>query len=610
MHSPDKRRIRVRILRELRQERVAEFRGQNLGLFTISTSSDGAGCLAGVSSPPCYRTLKGKLQCFVDADRCGPGGAVPELPGISGNPTGSPQRIWYETLLGPPASGGPASPQLGLKHHSKAPILVFPPSFPPPNSFPPLNVSTSFSPTPTTMRKFGFSKKGDDGDDANRNALFGRKKSSPAPQSDNPYAQRAPQASDPYADEAKYANMTPYQKARAGVSQPGAPQGGYPGASQGGPSGGPMSRPGDPYGSSSSSPGPNGGGYGAAPSPAAGYSSDRYGSGGGYGGNRYEKPGSDRYNSPATGARGPGGYGGLGRADDNEPDNNRDELFSGAQERYAKQQQQPQGPPPTYSQAGDDAGGYEGYGEQRELTAEEQEDAEYQAILSEKRKIQQDSASSVNRSVQMARQANEVGQATLARLGAQGERLHNTEKHLNLASNQNKIAQDRAAELKTLNRSMFAVHVGNPFTSKQRQQKADEEVMNRHRSEREQREATRREGYAANQRMESNFKELNREPMPRTRTGKKDYGKFNLDDEDDEARQLEDQIDDGLDELGGQVRMLNMVGRAIGKEVDTQNKQIDHIMVQVRLTALGPVLYIGPSADHSYRAMLLTIRRG
>jgi hypothetical protein len=182
----------------------------------------------------------------------------------------------------------------------------------------------------------------------------------------------------------------------------------------------------------------------------------------------------------------------------------------------------------------------------------------------------------------MARQANEVGQATLARLGAQGERLHNTEKNLDLASNQNKIAQDRAAELKTLNRSMFAVHVGNPFTSKQRQQKADEEIMNRHRAEREQRENTRREGYAANQRMESNFRELNRIGPQRGKTGKKDYGKFNLDDEDDEARQLEDQIDDGLDDLSGQVHMMNMVGKAIGKEVDTQNAQIGRIMDKVR----------------------------
>ncbi|KAM4059339.1 transporter sec9 [Hirsutella rhossiliensis] len=354
------------------------------------------------------------------------------------------------------------------------------------------------------MKKFGFGKKGDDGDDADRSALFGRKKPVAGPPTDNPYAQQG--ASDPYADSAKYANVTPYQQARSGVNG-----------------------------------GPRPGGYGA----------ERYGSGGGYG--------SSRYSSPAAGARGPSGYGGFGRANDNAPDENRDALFTGAQERFAQKQQS--SAPGSYGQAGTDAGSYGGYGEQRELTAEEQEEADYQAILSEKRQVQQESSASVSRSVAMARQANEVGQATLARLGAQGERLVNTEKNLDLAANQNKVAQDRASELKTLNRSM-----------------ADDEVMNRHRTEREQREMTRREGYSANQRMESTFSEMNStrvRAQPQAR--KKDYGKFNLDDEEG-ADELEDQIDDGLDELSGQVSMMNMVGRAIGKEVDSQNKQIDRIM--------------------------------
>lgn len=390
------------------------------------------------------------------------------------------------------------------------------------------------------MKKFGFGKKSDDGDDANRNALFGRKKAAPAA-SDNPYAKQG--GNDPYADNAKYANVSSYQQARAGLN--GAPVGG---------AGAPQQS--NPYAAS------GGGGYGA----------DRYGSGGGYGGNRYDSAGAQ----PVAGARGPGGYGGFGG---DEPDTNRDALFAGASERQA----QKQAPAPTggaYGQqppSGADGGSYGGYGEARQLTAEEQEEADYQAILAEKRQLQQESASSVSRSVQMARQANEVGRATLARLGAQGERLNNTEKHLDLAANQNKIAQDRAAELKTLNRSMFAVHVGNPFTSKQRQLKADEEVLSRHRNERDAREATRREGFNANQRMESTFKDLDRS-APRAPAGrKKDYGKFNLDDEEG-ADELEDQIDDGLNELEGQVSMMNMVGRAIGKEVDSQNKQIDRIM--------------------------------
>lgn len=416
------------------------------------------------------------------------------------------------------------------------------------------------------MKKFGFGKKGgDDGDDSNRSALFGGRKKAPqqSQASDNPYAQQGGNNNnDPYADTSKYANVSPYQQARNNIST-----GGAPGA------------------------GPQGGN--------PGYGSDRYGSGGGYGGNRYESN-NDRYGSapaPAPAARGPGGYGGFGGGRD-EPDNNRDALLGGAQERYAQKQSSNAGPPGgVYGQAGQPGSNapdgnnygadYGGYGEQRQLTEEEQEEADYQAILQEKRQVQQESASSVSRSVQMARQANEVGRATLARLGAQGERLQNTEKNLDLAANQNKIAQDRAAELKTLNRSMFAVHVSNPFTSKQRQARADEEVMARHRSERDEREATRKEGYHANQRMENTFRDIDNAGMQRqaqAQPRKKNYGKFNLDDEEG-ADELEDQIDDGLTELEGQVSMMNMVGRAIGKEVDSQNKQIDRIMNKVSGTA-------------------------
>ncbi|KAG5995626.1 hypothetical protein E4U54_002822 [Claviceps lovelessii] len=396
------------------------------------------------------------------------------------------------------------------------------------------------------MKKFGFGRKGEDGDDANRNALFGRRKQSQT-QSDNPYAQQG--GHDPYADHSRYATTTPYQQARAGLGDD--RQQIMRSSSQDGLAAG--------YGAGRQNPPHRSNSGGPAP---AGYGSDRYGSGGGYG--------SNRYNSPAGGARGPGGYGGFGRTN-NDPDENRDALFSGAQERQAEKQAVP-----SYGQPGQDSGSYGGYGEQRQLTAEEEEEAEVQGILAQKRQIQQESSASVSRSVQMARQANEIGQATLARLGAQGERLHNTEKNLDLAANQNKIAQDRAAELKTLNRSMFAVHVNNPFTSKQRQQKADDEVMSRHRAEREQREATRREGYSATQRMESTFKDIGAAGRPRAQR-KKDYGKFNLDDEEG-ADELEDQIDDGLTELEGQVSMMNMVGRAIGKEVDSQNKQIERIM--------------------------------
>lgn len=131
--------------------------------------------------------------------------------------------------------------------------------------------------------------------------------------------------------------------------------------------------------------------------------------------------------------------------------------------------------------------------------------------------------------------------------------------------------------------------------------------MNRHRSEREQREATRRDGFSANQRMEGNFREMNNaSAATRQQTRKKDYGKFNLDDEEG-ADELEDQIDDGLQELESSVSMMNMVGRAIGKEVDTQNRQIDRIMNKVGASTLFQTLIM---TDNYHRAMLSTMLPG
>ncbi len=97
---------------------------------------------------------------------------------------------------------------------------------------------------------------------------------------------------------------------------------------------------------------------------------------------------------------------------------------------------------------------------------------------------------------------------TLARVGAQGERIHNTEKNLDLTQNHNRSAEDKAKELKTLNRSMFAVHVSNPFTASSRREQRDADVMERHHMEREAREATRRAGYDTNQRLEKTFKDI------------------------------------------------------------------------------------------------------
>lgn len=236
----------------------------------------------------------------------------------------------------------------------------------------------------------------------------------------------------------------------------------------------------------------------------AGYGADRYGTQGGYGADRYGSSTGPGGGPPPPSKYGAGGYGGLGRAPSTaETDDGRDALFGGARDRVQKKTEQQQRgggygqPPPPYEEGDEFNTGrdpnepqYEAYGD-RQLTAEEEEEEDIAATKQQIRFIKQEDVSSTRNALRIAAQAEESGMNTLARIGAQGERIHNTEKNLDLTSNNNRMAEEKARELKTLNRSMFAVHVSNPFTAGSRAEKRDLDVLERHHLEREQREATR-----------------------------------------------------------------------------------------------------------------------
>ena len=433
------------------------------------------------------------------------------------------------------------------------------------------------------MKKFGFGKKGDGDDDANRSALFGRssKNNSPASATSNPYAQPPP-ASDPYAqDNNKYANMpppsyapsaaSPYQQARQNYGLTAPPD---------------QSRVGLPSG-----PGPNRGDNGASPAPrsnsrspqptGAGYGAERYGSGAGYGSNRYESA-----PAPAPSRYGPGGYGGLGRRNSNETtttEDNRDALFGGAKERYAQKASLPPNngrPGGGYGESSASGSGQGSYGG-RQLTAEEEEEEDVQATKQQIRFMKQEDVSSTRNALRIAAQAEETGRATLARLGAQGERIHNTEKNLDLAANHSRVAEEKAKELRTLNKSMFAVHVSNPFTSASKRADRDQEIMENYRSEREQREATRAAAYGSQQRMEQAFRDVRptgKSQLAKSSLAERRNYQFEADSEDEE---MENEIDANLDALSGAAGRLHTLAKATGKEVDAQNKIIDVIIKKV-----------------------------
>jgi protein transport protein SEC9 len=444
------------------------------------------------------------------------------------------------------------------------------------------------------MKKFGLGKKGDGDGDSGRTALFGSrsKNKSPAPlASNNPYAQATPP--DPYTQ----------AKMNAGIIAP-IPQNGGPrpppGAGRGLPSGPSMK---NGYGGGKPPTGPQGN---YAGDERFGATSGGYGTGGGYGDNKYgntagygqEKFGSDPYGCgpppAANSTYGGSGYGGLQRSNSNETtttEANRDALFGGARQRVQQNGQNGYGQPPPYdtnpAQNADQGQNYGAYGD-RQLTAEEEEEEDVSAMKQEIKFIKQQDVSSTRNMLQVAAQAEEVGRNTLARLGAQGERLHNTERNLDLSANHQRVAEEKAKQLKIANRSMFRMHVDNPFTQRGRD-KRDQDILDKHRAEREQREVTRQAAFESGQRMNQTFKGIGAAGAggPKTKTSLAERAKyqFEADSEDD---QMEDEIENNLDEISQVTGRLRLLAEAQGEELKQQNKLLEGLGQKVRMAVPVP----------------------
>ncbi|KAK4990504.1 Protein transport protein S9 plasma membrane t-SNARE [Elasticomyces elasticus] len=405
----------------------------------------------------------------------------------------------------------------------------------------------------------------DTSEDSLRTSLFSRKSkpsSTPSAASVNPYAVNAP-ASDPYAKDpsALQQKADPYaQRNGSTLSQPPAYDGRGPSP---GPAPGPRVRneksavPLGGYGGAAQ------GGYGQA----AAYGQTPYGDGGSQ--------------------RGAGGYGGLGRRasqDTLATDAGRAELFGNAPARVQQQAPQQGGGAGGYGQG---AGGVEGGGmpggygayEDRQLTAEEEEEQDVAAAKGEIKFIKQQDVASTRNARRIAEMAQQTGMETLTRLGQQGERIHNTERNLDTADQHQLLAEDKARELRTLNRSMFAVHVSNPFTANKRREAADALALDKRQSERRILDATRAAAYDSTARQQSNARDLQGNAIrpSQTKASLADRAKyqFEADSEDDE---MENEIDSNLDAIHRSAKTLNQLGRAMGDEIDSQNKHIDRII--------------------------------
>lgn len=121
--------------------------------------------------------------------------------------------------------------------------------------------------------------------------------------------------------------------------------------------------------------------------------------------------------------------------------------------------------------------------------------------------------------------------------------------------------------------------VANPFTANSRERAANEIALDKHQRERAQADATRKEAYGSTARAQAQQRDLQGNIVRQGGSGK-DYAnrskyQFEADSEDDE---MENEIDENLEAIHRGAKTLNMLGKAMGDEIDTQNKHIDRII--------------------------------
>jgi len=216
--------------------------------------------------------------------------------------------------------------------------------------------------------------------------------------------------------------------------------------------------------------------------------------------------------------------------------------------------------------------------------AQDDDEGDVEAIKQEIRFTKQESLSSTRNAIRIASEAEETGRNTLSRLGTQSEKLAGVEKSLDVSAAHTRTAEDKARELRHLNRSMFAVSVSNPFTSGNRAEEEERKITERHEMERDQRERNRKYAYDSAVRVNSALDKPGTGRKPKlneqsrsTIVGRSPYS-F---EEDEEDVAVEKDIDANLHTLEALTGRLKGLALATQTELVAQNDKLDTIATKV-----------------------------
>ncbi|KAK9316673.1 hypothetical protein V1522DRAFT_417302 [Lipomyces starkeyi] len=221
---------------------------------------------------------------------------------------------------------------------------------------------------------------------------------------------------------------------------------------------------------------------------------------------------------------------------------------------------------------------------------QEEEDLEVNALKEQIRHTNKQSLTSADNALRYAEEAEASGLRTLQALGEQGDQLGSAENSVAVTENQTKLAEDYASELKSLNRSMFAVHVSNPFNSRRRLMEQEDKIRNTFRAQQIDKETNRRRQYESQQRVASAMgnvpgdrrRQLTeterkyREQMNANKAKLAETSKY-LFEPDEEDFENERELESRLDGIGSAATRLNMMAKSISTEVTAQNERLSRL---------------------------------
>lgn len=222
-----------------------------------------------------------------------------------------------------------------------------------------------------------------------------------------------------------------------------------------------------------------------------------------------------------------------------------------------------------------------------EDSEKDSEDEDVEGIKTRMKFIRREDVNLTHSALRSAAMAEESGRNALGMLGAQGERIVVADRSLELADTQNKIATDKTRELRTLNRSMFAPHISNPFTSKRRLQEREEQIKSERMRQQVVREDLRSREFDSQQRILSG---LNDNKISETAQKYKKYDKERskyMFEEDSEDEALEDEIDNNLTQLHQASKRLHKLALTTNEELKKQNEQLANMGEKVDKLDVG-----------------------